>query len=116
MGKSQTLPRNLGSRSQPNIASAMGGRPIKPTSTPPAVKRQLSGPSSSPIHKTSSSKSSSKGTHKSHKSANLKGIDAKLAQMILDEIQDGGPVIKWDDIAGQQVSIKFLKKRIEFRY
>lgn len=42
IGKSQTLPRNMGSRSQPNIAAAVNNRPSKPTSTPPAVKRQLS--------------------------------------------------------------------------
>lgn len=42
MGRSQTLPRNMGSRSQPNIAAAVSSRPVKPASTPPAVKRQLS--------------------------------------------------------------------------
>lgn len=40
-GKSQTLPRNMGSKSQPNIAGAVN-RPNKPTPTTPAIKRQLS--------------------------------------------------------------------------
>jgi hypothetical protein len=30
--------------------------------------------------------------------------------MILDEIQDGGPVVKWDDIAGQQVLKLFFSE------
>lgn len=41
-------------------------------------------------------------------STNLRGVDSKLAQIILDEIVDGGPKIQWEDIAGQEVSFFFL--------
>lgn len=41
--RSQTLPRNLGgSRTQAGIVPPVMTRPVKPQSTPPAIKRQLS--------------------------------------------------------------------------
>lgn len=34
----------------------------------------------------------------------VKGVDNKLVQLIMDEIVEGGAHIKWSDIAGQDVS------------
>lgn len=34
----------------------------------------------------------------------VKGVDNKLVQLIMDEIVEGGAQIKWSDIAGQDVS------------
>lgn len=33
----------------------------------------------------------------------LKGVDSKLANLILDEIVEGSCPVQWDDIAGQKV-------------
>lgn len=64
----------------------------KPTSTPPMVKRQLSGPSSSPVRKGSAptpGHTRSSSTSSRVRSSSLRGVDSKLAQSILDEIIEG---------------------------
>lgn len=43
----------------------------------------------------------------------LKGVDPKLAQIILDEILEGGTAVQWEDIAGQEVTKKLM---IYFKY
>ncbi|XP_046402832.1 spastin isoform X1 [Ischnura elegans] len=124
--KSQTLPRSMGSRS--HSASAGGATRPKPlTSTPPAIKRQLSGPSSSPIRRPGSVNSgvnrgsSTPGTSRkaaassssnptSAASLALKGVDPKLAQLILDEVLEGGPPVEWGDIAGQESGKQALQE------
>ena len=35
----------------------------------------------------------------------MKGVEPKLAQVILDEILEGGAPVLWDDIAGQEVGV-----------
>ncbi|CAG2069236.1 unnamed protein product, partial [Timema podura] len=98
LNKSQTLPRSMGSRSRNAVPTATVN---KPSSTPPAIKRQLSGPSSSPVRRpTSGPAGGSKAA--SRKNPALKGVDPKLAQIILDEILEGGSPIHWEDIAGQE--------------
>lgn len=37
------------------------------------------------------------------KSSTIKGVESKLASLILDEIVDGGAGVSFDDIAGLQV-------------
>ncbi|XP_071454221.1 spastin isoform X2 [Hetaerina americana] len=125
--KSQTLPRSMGSRS--HSASAGGANRPKPlTSTPPAIKRQLSGPSSSPIRRPGSvnsgvnrgsstpgmsrkaATSSSSSNPTSAASLALKGVDPKLAQLILDEVLEGGPPVEWGDIAGQESGKQALQE------
>ena len=103
MSKSQTLPRSMG-RSSPSLSNHRT-IPIKPCSTPPAVKRQLSVPGNgSPIRRpgTPGASNSNRGTP-TRKVPNLKGVDSKLAQVILDEILEGGTVVQWDDVTGQEV-------------
>lgn len=103
LSKSQTLPRSMG-RSTPTL-TCHKTTPMKPSSTPPSVKRQLSVPGNgSPIRRpvTPSSMNSNKGTP-TRKIPMLKGVDPKLAQTILDEILEGGTVVQWEDIAGQEV-------------
>ncbi|PNF22640.1 Spastin [Cryptotermes secundus] len=112
MNKSQTLPRSMG-RSQRNIISP---RPNKPTSTPPAIKRQLSGPSSSPARRASGSNNNSSAAKatpsRKTPSPALKGVDPKLAQIILDEILEGGASVQWEDIAGQEVAKQALQEMV----
>lgn len=79
--------------------------PIKPSSTPPSVKRQLSVPGNgSPIRRpgTPTTSNSNRSTP-TRKVPILKGVDPKLAQVILDEILEGGAPVQWEDIAGQEV-------------
>lgn len=110
INKSQTLPRIMGSRSQSvGAGGSSSPRPSKPVSTPPAIKRQLSGPSSSPARRPSGG--TTKGTPP-RKTPVLRGVDPKLAQVILDEILEGGASVQWDDIAGQEVAKQALQEMV----
>jgi spastin len=42
----------------------------------------------------------------------MKGVDPKLAQLILDEILEGGPPVEWDDIAGQESAKQALQEMV----
>ncbi|KAK6635788.1 hypothetical protein RUM44_001042 [Polyplax serrata] len=108
--RSNTLPKASSSRSNPNLGN-LSNKNYKPTSTPPAVKRQLSGPGGSPVHKSSSVRTNKPG-QKPKKSEYLKGIDTKLAQTILDEIQDTVVDVKWEDIAGQHAAKQALQEMV----
>ncbi|XP_043480447.1 spastin isoform X1 [Leptopilina heterotoma] len=112
MSKSQTLPRSMG-RSTPSLPCHRNV-PIKPSSTPPAVKRQLSVPGNgSPIRRpgTPGATSSNRGTP-TRKLPNLKGVDPKLANVILDEILEGGTAVQWDDIVGQETAKQALQEMV----
>ncbi|XP_032665015.1 spastin isoform X1 [Odontomachus brunneus] len=113
LSKSQTLPRNMG-RSTP-IQPCHRTMPIKPSSTPPSVKRQLSVPGNngSPIRRpgTPTTSSSNRSTP-TRKVPILKGVDPKLAQVILDEILEGGAPVQWEDIAGQETAKQALQEMV----
>jgi spastin len=86
---------------------------IKPSLTPPSVKRQLSVPGNeSPLRRrpTTSASSTTYLTNSNRgtpikKLPQLKGVEPKLAQIILDEILEGRALVLWDDIAGQEVCL-----------
>ncbi|XP_033179063.1 spastin isoform X3 [Bombus impatiens] len=110
ISKSQTLPRSMG-RSTP-VQSCHRVTPIKPSSTPPSVKRQLSVPGNgSPVRRpgTPTTSNSNRGTP-TRKVPLLKGVDPKLAQVILDEILEGGAAVHWEDIAGQETAKQALQE------
>ncbi|CAK9808955.1 spas [Anthophora plagiata] len=112
ISKSQTLPRSMG-RSTP-VQSCHRVTPIKPSSTPPSVKRQLSVPGNgSPIRRpgTPTTSNSNRGTP-TRKVPLLKGVDPKLAQVILDEILEGGTAVHWEDIAGQETAKQALQEMV----
>ncbi|XP_018400520.1 PREDICTED: spastin isoform X2 [Cyphomyrmex costatus] len=112
LSKSQTLPRSMG-RSMP-IQPCHRTMPIKPSSTPPSVKRQLSVPGNgSPIRRpgTPTTSSSNRSTP-TRKVPILKGVDPKLAQVILDEILEGGAPVQWEDIAGQETAKQALQEMV----
>ncbi|KOC66661.1 Spastin [Habropoda laboriosa] len=112
ISKSQTLPRSMG-RSAP-VQSCHRVTPIKPSSTPPSVKRQLSVPGNgSPIRRpgTPTTSNSNRGTP-TRKVPPLKGVDPKLAQVILDEILEGGTAVHWEDIAGQETAKQALQEMV----
>ncbi|XP_077296768.1 spastin isoform X11 [Arctopsyche grandis] len=130
MSKSLTLPRSMGRTvpSTPNSTPATGSylsyggnrHPVKPASTPPAVKRQLSvGANGSPVRRAGGSNNAAgrnvparPRTPSNQPSTNLRGVDSKLAQIILDEIVDGGPKIQWEDIAGQEAAKQALQEMV----
>lgn len=112
LSKSQTLPRSMG-RSMP-IQPCHRTMPIKPSSTPPSVKRQLSVPSNgSPIRRpgTPTTSNSNRSTP-TRKVPVLKGVDSKLTQVILDEILEGGAPVQWEDIAGQETAKQALQEMV----
>ncbi|XP_050464295.1 spastin isoform X4 [Cataglyphis hispanica] len=112
LSKSQTLPRSMG-RSTP-IQPCHRTMPIKPSSTPPSVKRQLSVPGNgSPIRRpgTPTTSNSNRSTP-TRKVPILKGVDPKLTQVILDEILEGGAPVQWEDIAGQETAKQALQEMI----
>ncbi|XP_026734565.1 spastin isoform X4 [Trichoplusia ni] len=120
--KSQTLPRSMGrSSSQPNSSNGSYSRyPVKPASTPPAVKRQLSSayqvPSNgSPVRRVVGG-GSQRGTPTRSRTPQptlaVRGVDPKLVQLILDEIVEGGPKVHWEDIAGQDAAKQALQEMV----
>ncbi|XP_015120153.1 spastin isoform X2 [Diachasma alloeum] len=110
--KSQTLPRSMGR--SPAALPCHRTAALKPNSTPPSIRRQLSIPgSSSPIRRPGtpgSSTASARGTPR--KVPLLKGVDPKLAQVILDEILEGSAAVQWEDIAGQEVAKQALQEMV----
>uniref|UniRef100_A0A1Q3FXG2 Spastin n=1 Tax=Culex tarsalis TaxID=7177 RepID=A0A1Q3FXG2_CULTA len=160
MNKSQTLPRSMGgSRTTPTGGSGVpagtgyggvgpanagagvaagctaGGMPKivpKPAATPPAIRRQFSIPSGSPIRKASNGYGHSGGKNTPPRSKTplgtapsgnqsggqqqpqiaVKGVEPKLVQIIMDEIVEGGAKVEWQDIAGQEVAKQALQEMV----
>ncbi|CAH0728108.1 unnamed protein product, partial [Brenthis ino] len=120
--KSQTLPRSMGrSSSQPNSSNGGYSRyPMKPASTPPAVKRQLSSAYQVPVNgspvRRAAPGGSQRGTPTRSRTPQpalaVRGVDPKLVQLILDEIIEGGPKVHWDDIAGQDAAKQALQEMV----
>ncbi|XP_047354115.1 spastin isoform X2 [Vespa velutina] len=112
MSKSQTLPRSMGRTT--NIQPTHRVTPMKPSSTPPSVKRQLSVPGNgSPLRRPATpTTSNSNRSTPTRKVPLLKGVDPKLAQVILDEILEGGTAIQWEDIAGQETAKQALQEMV----
>lgn len=124
MNKSQTLPRSMGSR-VPLIGDARPQRlPTKSATTPPVIRRQFS-ITGSPIHKPSTGRSTpplrSRSGTVTPTSNNIgiapqviqvKGVDNKLVQIIMDEIVEGGAKVRWSDIAGQEVAKQALQEMV----
>ncbi|XP_041969081.1 spastin isoform X2 [Aricia agestis] len=115
--KSQTLPRSMGrSASQPNSSSSYSRYPVKPASTPPAVKRQLSVPvNGSPVRRAvggGSQRGTPTRSRTPQPTLSVRGVDPKLVQLILDEIVEGGPKVHWDDIAGQESAKQALQEMV----
>ena len=124
--RSQTLPRNMG-RSQPSLPIHRSSL-AKAALTPPAVKRQLSVPGNeSPLRRrptTPSGTAPVTGASSGNRAAilakripQLKGVDPKLAQVIVDEIVEGGAPVLWHDIAGQEViPLFYIRTRARLIY
>ncbi|RZF34158.1 hypothetical protein LSTR_LSTR003568 [Laodelphax striatellus] len=106
--KSKTLPRSMGSKAYNVIAAGPSPSPSKHAHTPPAIKRQISqGPSSSPLHKPAANRTN---RPTSLNSKCIRGVDPKLAQLVLDEVLEGGSPVHWEDIAGQETAKQALQE------
>ncbi|GAB6024464.1 hypothetical protein CHUAL_009623 [Chamberlinius hualienensis] len=115
--KSATLPRIAGGSPKQLPVAHKQRIPI----TPPIYRRQVSdnfAPNSlnnSPSN-TNKGRSSSAGSTSSGRGgqirrlACLKNVDSKLAQIILDEIVEGGAPVTWEDIAGEEVAKQALQE------
>ncbi|EDW14223.1 spastin isoform X1 [Drosophila mojavensis] len=117
--KSQTLPRNLGSKTtSTSVGAALQRQPGKTAATPPAVRRQFSSGrntppqrSRTPINNNAASGSGS-GSGASTPMISVKGVEQKLVQLIMDEIVEGGAKVEWTDIAGQDVAKQALQEMV----
>lgn len=112
MNKSQTLPRNM-SRALTNV-----NNPIKKPATPPAVRRQFSNPSQSPRRTNNVSgratppRSRTTTATPSQQTINVKGVEPKLVQTIMDEIIEGGQKVEFVDVAGNETAKQALKEMV----
>ncbi|XP_062536210.1 spastin isoform X3 [Armigeres subalbatus] len=97
----------------------------KPAATPPAIRRQFSVPGNSPIRKPSNgygrsggkdtpprSRTPSNNPSTQQQQINVKGVEPKLVQIIMDEIVEGGARVEWQDIAGQEVAKQALQEMV----
>ncbi|CAH2253013.1 jg13546 [Pararge aegeria aegeria] len=109
------------SSSQPNSSNGGYSRyPVKPASTPPAVKRQLSSAYQVPVNGSPVRRvvggGSQRGTPTRSRTPQptlaVRGVDPKLVQLILDEIVEGGPKVNWDDITGQEAAKQALQEMV----
>ncbi|KMZ05442.1 spastin isoform X2 [Drosophila simulans] len=109
--KSQTLPRNLGSKTS---VSAVQRQPAKTAATPPAVRRQFSSGRNTPPQRsrTPINNNGPSGSGASTPVVSVKGVEQKLVQLILDEIVEGGAKVEWTDIAGQDVAKQALQEMV----
>ncbi|XP_017015877.2 spastin isoform X2 [Drosophila takahashii] len=109
--KSQTLPRNLGSKTS---VGAVQRQPAKTAATPPAVRRQFSSGRNTPPQRsrTPINNNGPSGSGSSTPVVSVKGVEQKLVQLILDEIVEGGAKVEWTDIAGQDVAKQALQEMV----
>ncbi|XP_036323458.1 spastin, partial [Rhagoletis pomonella] len=116
INKSQTLPRNLGSKNA--SSTAIQRQPVKTAATPPAVRRQFTSGRNTPPQRArtpinSSSNYGGQGSGSgSAPAVTVKGVEQKLVQIILDEIVEGGAKVEWSDIAGQEVAKQALQEMV----
>ncbi|KAH8312233.1 hypothetical protein KR044_009929 [Drosophila immigrans] len=114
VNKSQTLPRNLGSKtSSTSVGAALQRQPGKTAATPPAVRRQFSsGRNTPPQRSRTPINNNANGSGASTPIVSVKGVEQKLVQLILDEIVEGGAKVEWTDIAGQEVAKQALQEMV----
>ncbi|KAL7727813.1 hypothetical protein ACLKA6_019751 [Drosophila palustris] len=115
VNKSQTLPRNLGSKTtSTSVGAALQRQPGKTAATPPAVRRQFSSGRNTPPQRsrTPINNNPSSGSGASTPLVSVKGVEQKLVQLILDEIVEGGAKVEWTDIAGQEVAKQALQEMV----
>ncbi|UYV64713.1 hypothetical protein LAZ67_3001734 [Cordylochernes scorpioides] len=112
--KKMTQPRKLSlaapvrPRGVPPTSPRQTKPPLRPhANTPPLVRRQLSTSRERP-----GTSKPRQTTTPATKKVSLKGVDPKLAQVILDEIVDGSPPVGFVDIAGQEVAKQALREMV----
>lgn len=112
--KSHTLPRVA-----PRPSSATGGKVGKGSpiaASPPALRRQCS---ANACPQQPRARFSSKGAvtpppppRNLVRKVAARNVDPKLAQVIMDEVVEGGQPVAWDDIVGQESSKQALQEMV----
>ncbi|XP_075530275.1 spastin isoform X3 [Dermacentor variabilis] len=125
--RAQTLPRNTTTGSarmtakSPSRLARPGANDPASTPTPTAARRRLNQQqpnTQQPRGRQQPSGVSRPGARGSFRGgegrrvSTLKGVDSRLAHMILDEIVDGGPEVLFSDIAGQEVAKQALSEMV----
>ncbi|KAI1284944.1 Spastin [Halotydeus destructor] len=115
--RSQTLPRNLG---RPHSSNSNSRRhPV--TATPPTPRRVCQSPSLHAIAgqpsrgRTGSPMKTSPSRNRltiAGKVGNIRGVDKKFAQVIIDEIYDSPGAVKFEDISGQEMAKQALREMV----
>ncbi|CAG7716737.1 unnamed protein product [Allacma fusca] len=105
-GSSNTLPRNMGSKNATNVLGAGRGK----TSTPPVTKKLGGTVGVVPKRVPASTKTASNAQETKKLTHSIRSCDAKLAQLILDEVIEGGTLVSWDDISGQEAAKQALEE------
>ncbi|XP_060577940.1 spastin-like isoform X2 [Ruditapes philippinarum] len=100
--KSNTLPRNYGNTRR---GSGESSPRSSPSNSPYSWRRGIPRQNSIP----GANKNTPKKP-KDIKNLNLKGVDKKLAETILNEVIDNGPAVSFQDIAGQDTAKQALQE------
>ncbi|XP_064490254.1 spastin-like [Ornithodoros turicata] len=105
VSRSQTLPRTLQAKKGTSPSR-------KPEPTPPSSRRRTlqSAPRVAP--KGSPQRGGAAHAVRTARVAGLKGVESRLAHMILDEVVDSGPAVLFSDIAGQEVAKQALREMV----
>jgi len=109
--RNNTLPRNTGSKTAPTTQTGVTGIKGKVTSTPPVSRKINPGPVRKGGQIIPTVVPGAKaGVTEVTKPKFIRSCDSKLAQIILDEIIEGGSPITWNDISGQEVAKQALEE------
>ncbi|XP_029827708.2 spastin isoform X2 [Ixodes scapularis] len=126
VSRSQTLPRN--SVPCPRMSARSPSRKAgnnEAVPTPNTARRRASQPQVPPVHPRGRQPTTRGGAaHRggpptvsqrsllSSRVPPLKGVDSRLAHLILDEVVDGAPPVLFSDIAGQEVAKQALSEMV----
>lgn len=98
LGKSNTLPRSMGLKGPNAAVLANRGKPAAPQPYKKVGAGAIS--STNPRRPGVGTNPTKPETRKPH---SIRSCDTKLAQLILDEVIEGGSATTWDDISGNEV-------------
>lgn len=100
----------MGSKSGPGINSVLNkGK----SATPPVGKRVGAVTGTGALRKPGTpAAGGNKPATEPRKANSIRSCDTKLAQLILDEIIEGGSAVTWEDVSGQEVGLNYLNPEL----
>ncbi|XP_035703758.1 spastin isoform X3 [Folsomia candida] len=105
LGKSNTLPRSMGLKGPNAAVLANRGKPAAPQPYKKVGAGAIS--STNPRRPGVGTNPTKPETRKPH---SIRSCDTKLAQLILDEVIEGGSATTWDDISGNESAKQALEE------